>query len=204
MSKKIIVGFFSVLAIMTLSYYTYCTDLKISTDLEQIEKDNKTVEVNVTISEMSGIDGINAYSGELIFNPKQLELVRIEGTNIWNEPSYNEKNAIEGKTKVVSTSNQFTKEYGTLFTAVFNKKSNNEVDEVKFSNIEVAAKVNEKTVKVNEDTELDKEKIIENELNYNANNNKKVKVIIIGAVIVICLLAICTFIFCRKNRRGGK
>lgn len=200
MSRKRILALFIVLIIMMLNYQTYCSNLKISANLQQLETDSKIVKVKVGVADASEIDGINAYSGELIFNPKQLELVRIEGTNIWNTPSYNEENATEGRTKVVSTSNQFTKEYETLFIAIFNKKSNDNLDEVKFSNFEVATKVDGKTIKVKED----KAETIVDELNNNAKNNNSVKIIIIGILVTICFLIICLCVFCRKNKEGRK
>ena len=202
MTKKRILTLFIVLIIMMLNYHTYCSDLKISTNLQQLETDSKTVEVKVGVTDILGTYGINAYSGELIFNPNQLELVRIEGTNIWNAPSYNEENAKEGSTKVVSTTNQFTKEYGNLFTAIFNKKTNNKLDEVKFSNFEAAAKVDGKTIKVKEDTVEEKVETTENELNDNVNNNNGVKIIIIGIIVAICFLLICLCMLNKKTEKG--
>lgn len=201
MIKKIILALFIVL-LMMLNYYIYCSDFKISTNLQQLETDSKTVEVKVGITDISETYGINAYYGELIFDPNQLELVRIKGTTPWNDPYYNEDHAKEGRTRVVSTSNQFTNEYATLFTAIFNKRTNNKVDEVKFSNFEVAAKVDGEMIKVKENIAEDKEETIINELNNDVNDNNGVKVIIIGTIVAICLLLVCLCMLNKKMAKG--
>lgn len=146
---------FIIIVVVLLNSYTYATNSKITTTLNQKEENDGTIQVEVNILEMENIgEGINAYSGQLSFNTNQLTLMKLEGVNNWNTPLYNEESAKKGNTKIVATSNNFTKNIGTIFVATFEKKTNVVVDKVEFNDFEVASKIDGKTVKVTEQKDV--------------------------------------------------
>lgn len=104
------------------------------------------IQITVSLKHLLGIgEGINAYTGVLKFNPNELEFVNFINVNSWNNPTYK---ISDNELKVVSTSNEFIKEENIIFKAVFYKKVTKDSYDVQISDLELAAKVNGKTLKV--------------------------------------------------------
>ena len=209
--KSVIIGAI-IIIIALLCNNSYAAGEKISTSLSQKETNEGKIQVEVSISQMESVgEGINAYSGELSFDSDKLSLVKIEGINGWKTPSYSEEKAKNGKTKVVSTSNNFINIPGTIFIATFEKKTDGDIEQIVFNNFEAAAKINGETIKMAENSAKDNNEMIQqskkiDEYEKKETLNKKIWVII-GGIAAICLLAIgllsLGFGIYKKNK-GGK
>ena len=198
-------GFFTIsivaIVILVLNCYCYAVSPTIATTLNQKETNDEEVQVEVSISEMENIDeGVNAYSGILKFNSEQLTLVGIEGQDSWNTPTYNEDNAEKGGTKVIATSNQFTKETGPIFVATFEKKSAGNIDKVQFEDFEVAAKVNGVTSKITEKSEIQPTQDVS--IKDKTLNSWVILGILVALVLLIFGLLFIGFGNYRKNKGG--
>lgn len=148
------------------------------------------IQVTVGLSDLTNIgEGVNAYTGILEYNSDELEFVKFINVNNWNNPTYK---ILDNEIKVVSTSNKFLKEDNIVFKAVFNKKVNKNTYNVQMSKLELAAKINNETLKVVANTENIKN--IEP-----ANNSMK----ILMSVIVVAVILVIIFIISKKNK-GGK
>lgn len=204
-----------ILLFMNLNVYALETrqiempEIRIS--IEQKELQDNKLQVDINIAVMENIeDGINAYSGELNFNSEELEIVEMKGTEKWNSPTYGNKTLQEGKTKIVSTSNQFLKEEGPIFSVIFKKKIDKSNYDIKFINFEVAAKINDETVKVKENiqtSDIVEEEMTENNIQPELEDTNKQKVgTIIAPIVVIVLLiiGILSIGFGIYRKKGGK
>lgn len=189
-----------VLCIISISAITYATTnntdspyVKSETIVNDIE--NNQIQVTLKLSNFANVgEGINAYTGFMKFNANELEFVEFINVSNWNNPTYK----ISGnEMKVVSTSNKFLKEDGVIFKAVFNKKVNKDKYDIEISNLELAAKVNDKTIKVLANAQTTEN--IEHTEKVNEKNPQKVIVI---CSIVIVVIAVAFVIF--KRNKGGK
>ena len=148
------------------------------------------IQVTVGLSDLTNIgEGVNAYAGILAYNSDELELVEFINVNNWNNPTYK---ILDNEIKVVSTSNKFLKEENILFEAVFNKKVNKNTYDVHMSKLELAAKINNETLKV----VANAENIKNTEL---ANTSMKILISVIFVVIILVVI----YIISKKNK-GGK
>lgn len=156
---------------------------------------NNQIQVTLKLSNFANIgEGINAYTGFMKFNTNDLEFVEFMNVNNWNNPTYK----ISGnEMKIVSTSNKFLKEDSEIFKAVFNKKVNKDKYDIEISNLELAAKVNDKTIKVPANTQT-----TEN-IEYTEKVDKKnpQKVIVICSIVIVAI-AVAFVIF--KRNKGEK
>ena len=156
---------------------------------------NNQIQVTLKLSDFANIgEGINAYTGFMKFNTNELEFVEFINVNNWNNPTYK----ISGnEIKIVSTSNKFLKEDSEIFKAVFNKKVNKDKYDIEISNLELAAKVNDKTIKVPANTQT-----TEN-IEYTEKVDKKnpQKVIVICSIVIVAI-AVAFVIF--KRNKGEK
>ena len=156
---------------------------------------NNQIQVTLKLSDFANIgEGINAYTGFMKFNSNDLEFVEFMNVNNWNNPTYK----ISGnEMKIVSTSNKFIKEDSEIFKAVFNKKVNKDKYDIEISNLELAAKVNDKTIKVPANTQT-----TEN-IEYTEKVDKKnpQKVIVICSIVIVAI-AVAFVIF--KRNKGEK
>lgn len=156
---------------------------------------NNQIQVTLKLSDFANIgEGINAYTGFMKFNTNELEFVEFMNVNNWNNPTYK----ISGnEIKIVSTSNKFLKEDSEIFKAVFNKKVNKDKYDIEISNLELAAKVNDKTIKVPANTQT-----TEN-IEYTEKVDKKnpQKVIVICSIVIVAI-AVAFVIF--KRNKGEK
>lgn len=186
---------------------------KIRTKIEQKDLGENRIKIEVSISDLENIgEGFNAYSAVLLFEEKDLNLIEIKGGEEWNTPIYNEKTLQEGKTKIVATSNKFINNKGILFTAIFEKKIERAEYDIKFTEFEVAAKINGETIKVTEKNQEDIEdnigiqndntSLVENskqESTINKNVGLIIGVTSISALLLIGILSI-GFGLYRKNK----
>lgn len=149
------------------------------------------IQVTVKLNELTNIgEGVNAYTGILEYNSDELEFVEFINVNNWNNPTYK---ILDNEIKVVSTSNEFLKEDNIIFKAIFNKKVNKNAYDVQMSKLELAAKINNETLKVDVNTENIKD--IET-----VNNSMK---IVMSMIVVAVIILLVIFIIYKKNK-GGK
>ena len=166
--------------------------------------------VNLTL-ELSNIQGngkgINAFIGTLNFDSTKFELVKIEGLNECNNPSYNLDSSKNGTTKIATTKNVFSKEDGDVIKIVLKaKKDINDYSEISITDMSVAAKTNEKTEKILLDNQILKinEKKEENntiiEENKNVNKNFIIWIVIVALIFMVVIVTTIGFF---KFRKGG-
>ena len=151
--KKSILLIILVLLIISLSIILLVNinwdnnDSVISTTNE-ITENNNTTEVTIKISDLKSIgDGINAFVYEFSYDKSDTKIIEIKGSDNWKNLIYNDTN---DKVIVTGTtnSNSFINQKDDLFKIVFNSKKDN----INFKKLkmEVAAKKNNKTIKVKE------------------------------------------------------
>lgn len=188
-----------VLCIISINAITYASTNNIDSPYiksETIVNDiGNQIQVTLKLSDFANIgEGINAYTGFMKFNANELEFVEFTNVNNWNNPTYK----ISGnEMKIVSTSNKFLKEDSVIFKAVFNKKVNKDTYDIEISNLELAAKVNDKTIKV-----LANAQITENIEHTAKVDEKNPQNVIVICFIVIVVIAVAFVIF--KRNKGEK
>lgn len=193
----IIINIVLLIIFANISTYASTVDTTNSSAKSEILIDNvgeNQIQVTVSINNLVNIgEGINAYVGILDFNSNELEFVEFKNVNNWNNPSYK---ILDNQIKVVSTSNKFLKEDSTIFQIIFNKKVSKDSYNIQISKLELAAKVNNETIKVMTNTENTKE-----DITSVVSNNSQTMIIII-CLIIIALIVIIYIIL--KKFKGGK
>ena len=107
MTKKIKFINIIIMSIMVIMFQTpiFANETTVKTSINQVDEDNR-IKVEVSIQTLENIgEGINAYSGILKFNSKELNLIDIKSEGIWNTPVYNKETIETGEVKVVATTN---------------------------------------------------------------------------------------------------
>ena len=208
MKKKIVVMCMAILLILLVSGISYAANPVFKTTLSKKKLNNTEIEVEVSVSKLENIgNGFNAYSGELVFNSKELSLISLKGTNEWNTPTYNVEKAKDGKTKVVATSNQFVKNTGSIFVATFKNISGADLDSIniEFKNAEIAAKINGETIKINEIKDVTTgESASEKQASVIVDDNANaisLQPVIIGLTVLLIVVIILAVI---SKKKGGE
>ena len=200
-----------------MDYSSYGASSTVKTNIKKTELKENKIQAEISISDLENVgEGINAYSGELIFDSDQLTLVDVKGTELWNIPVYNGNKTSEGILKVVSTSNEFTKKEEQIFIATFEKRRTNiSSDDIKFEfrNCEVAAKINGETVKIAENDKIEDSTSIKSETTSMIEDSKKEKnskkslwgvIGIVDSILIFTIgILVIGFGVYRKNK-GGK
>ena len=113
---------------------------------------NNDVSIGIDIKDLQDIgDGINAYILTINFDTNKFELIKAEGVNGWNTPTYNKNNLKNGKIKFVSTRSDFSKKTGEILKITLKLKDNltaSDLNQVSFENVSFANKINGSTQKL--------------------------------------------------------
>lgn len=113
---------------------------------------NNEVSIGIDIKDLQDIgDGINAYILTINFDTNKFELIKAEGVNGWNTPTYNKNNLKNGKIKFVSTRSDFSKKTGEILKITLKLKDNltaSDLNQVSFENVSFANKINGSTQKL--------------------------------------------------------
>ncbi len=156
---------------------------------------NDQIQVTLKLSDFENMgEGINAFTGFLKFNTDELEFIEFRNVENWNIPIFK---ISENEIKIVSTSNKFLKEDGGIFEAVFNKIEDKDKYDIEISNLELAAKVNDKIIKV-----LANDKTTAETTEKTDKNNNLLNIITVCGAIIIVVIVIIFVIF--KRNKGGK
>lgn len=110
MQKKIIYLIIIILIIIGINVNTFAFDLLTNVAQENLEKNQLKISLQVSDLE-ENVDGINAVSGKLIFDPNVFEKVSLTGVNNWS-CVYNDEEGNEnrGKFVLITTSGNVNKD----------------------------------------------------------------------------------------------
>lgn len=110
MQKKIICLIIIILIIIGINVNTFAFDLLTNVAQENLEKNQLKISLQVSDLE-ENVDGINAVSGKLIFDPNVFEKVSLTGVNNWS-CVYNDEEGNEnrGKFVLITTSGNVNKD----------------------------------------------------------------------------------------------
>lgn len=207
--KKFISTLFVFLFALQVNYAFASTTINSNIKIDKaIINTNDTINLTLELSNIQGNGkGINAFIGTLNFDSTKFELVKIEGLNEWNNPSYNLDSSKNGTTKIATTKNVFLKEDGDVIKIVLKaKKDINDYSEISITDMSVAAKTNEKTEKIlldNQILKINEQKEENNtiiEENKNVNKNFIIWIVIIALIFMVVIVTTIGFF---KFRKGG-
>lgn len=207
--KKFISTLFVFLFALQVNYAFASTTINSNIKIDKaIINTNDTINLTLELSNIQGNGkGINAFIGTLNFDSTKFELVKIEGLNEWNNPSYNLDSSKNGTTKIATTKNVFSKEDGDVIKIVLKaKKDINDYSEISITDMSVAAKTNEKTEKIlldNQILKINEQKEENNtiiEENKNVNKNFIIWIVIVALIFMVVIVTTIVFF---KFRKGG-
>lgn len=207
--KKFISTLFVFLFALQVNYAFASTTINSNIKIDKaIINTNDTINLTLELSNIQGNGkGINAFIGTLNFDSTKFELVKIEGLNEWNNPSYNLDSSKNGTTKIATTKNVFSKEDGDVIKIVLKaKKDINDYSEISITDMSVAAKTNEKTEKIlldNQILKINEQKEENNtiiEENKNVNKNFIIWIVIVALIFMVVIVTTIGFF---KFRKGG-
>ena len=123
----------------TLVYATASATAKLSSNKNTLSKDEE-IEIFFSLNDFADIgEGINAYTGTLVFDKDIFEFKKVEGLNNWNTPMYNSKNISSGNVKLAATISNFTKTEGNVLKITLKAKEDIKSDTtISITNLEVA------------------------------------------------------------------
>lgn len=203
--KKFISTLFVFLFALQVNYAFASTTINSNIKIDKaIINTNDTINLTLELSNIQGNGkGINAFIGTLNFDSTKFELVKIEGLNEWNNPSYNLDSSKNGTTKIATTKNVFSKEDGDVIKIVLKaKKDINDYSEIGITNMSAATKINEKTEKIllnDQIVKINDEKLEnnivteENKKNNNINKNFAIWIVIVILILIVIISTIIGF-----------